>query len=301
MNQGLRRNFQLMGAMLAGLLFPAAHEFQFLIRYFIMAMLFLSFLELRPVSFTRHHAWLLGASWVVGGLAWAVLRPWNAEIALTALLIGLTPTATAAPVITQMLGGRTEFVVSSVLLSNLAAGLVYPLVIPWVMGPSLGVPVGAIFPFLVQTLGVVLLPFVLAQAVRLGAPALKEKLLRLRHVSFYLWLATLFLATANAGFFIQHSWHDTGIHLRIVLVSLLAAGLCTVNFWVGRRIGGKAWALEASQSLGQKNTMLSIWFALTFINPLVALGPIFYILCHNSYNAWQLSRLKSPPESLPER
>ena len=35
-----------------------------------------------------------------------------------------------------------------------------------------------------------------------------------------------------------------------------------------------------------------IWVALTFINPLVAMGPTFYILYHNLYNSWQIYRFE---------
>ena len=279
--------------MLLGLLCPEAHEFQFIIRYFIIAMLFWSFLEMRPVSFVRQHVWLLLANWAVGGLAWAVLHPWNRELALTALLIGLTPTATAAPVITEMLGGRTEFVLSSVLLTNLTAAVVYPLVIPPALGTGEPLSIAPILPFLAQTLSVVLLPFAVAQLIRRRLPSLKTVLSRGRFLSFYLWLATLFLATANASFFIRHSWDRAGVHAQVAIIAAVAAAICATNFWLGRKLGGTAWALEAGQSLGQKNTMLSIWFALTFVNPMVALGPICYIIFHNSYNAWQLSRMKA--------
>jgi BASS family bile acid:Na+ symporter len=33
---------------------------------------------------------------------------------------------------------------------------------------------------------------------------------------------------------------------------------------------------------------LTIWLALTFINPVVALGPTCYVLYHNAYNSFQL-------------
>ncbi|MEK7414548.1 MAG: hypothetical protein AAB263_14635, partial [Planctomycetota bacterium] len=46
---------------------------------------------------------------------------------------------------------------------------------------------------------------------------------------------------------------------------------------------------EASQSLGQKNTTLTIWMAATFANPIVALAPTFYVLWHNLVNAAQLA------------
>jgi BASS family bile acid:Na+ symporter len=69
--------------------------------------------------------------------------------------------------------------------------------------------------------------------------------------------------------------------------------LCVVNFSLGRFIGGKKYSFEAGQSLGQKNTIFSTWVALNFFHPLAALGPIFYILCHNLYNAYLLYSRKN--------
>jgi len=50
-------------------------------------------------------------------------------------------------------------------------------------------------------------------------------------------------------------------------------------------LGGRNHWQEASQALGQKNLAFVIWISLTFINPLVAMGPTFYILYHHPYNS----------------
>jgi bile acid:Na+ symporter, BASS family len=64
--------------------------------------------------------------------------------------------------------------------------------------------------------------------------------------------------------------------------------ICIINFSVGALLGGHYYWQEASQSLGQKNLSFVIWIALTFINPLVAMGPMFYILYHHLYNSWSI-------------
>jgi len=65
-----------------------------------------------------------------------------------------------------------------------------------------------------------------------------------------------------------------------------------INFGLGALLGGERFRQESSQSLGQKNNSFVIWIALTFINPLVAMGPTFYILYHNLYNSWQIYRFE---------
>ena len=62
------------------------------------------------------------------------------------------------------------------------------------------------------------------------------------------------------------------------------------SFALGRWIGGREFPAEASQALGQKNTTFTIYLALTYASPLVALGPTFYVVWHNLWNSWQLHR-----------
>jgi len=287
MNQSLLRTVKLLGAMILGLAFPAAHVFQFLVPYAIMAMLWIAFLDIRPIGFRREHLLVLALNWGVGIAAWSVLMPFDRQLAFAALLIGLTPTATAAPVVTGMLGGRVDFVAGSVLVTNVTAGLLFPVVLPWLLGSDLTIQTA---PFLKQTVCIILGPLVVAQALRAAAPVWTQAILRFRHVSFYLWLAVLFLVSANASEFLRNQWQH-GMHLgQVGQIALVAVILCAINFWVGLKAGGKGIPREVSQSLGQKNTLLTIWIAMTYVNPMVALGPTFYILCHNSYNAWQLAR-----------
>ena len=74
-------------------------------------------------------------------------------------------------------------------------------------------------------------------------------------------------------------------------IFLLAALLCFVNFTAGYFLGEPHFRRECSQSLGQKNTMLMLWVGLAFFNPIVALGPTFYVVCHNLWNSWQLRQI----------
>ena len=80
-------------------------------------------------------------------------------------------------------------------------------------------------------------------------------------------------------------------HLVLVEIAAVTLFICAINFTLGRLIGGRAYGAEASQSLGQKNTSFTLLLALTYANPLVALGPTCYILWHNLWNSWQLHRV----------
>ena len=71
-------------------------------------------------------------------------------------------------------------------------------------------------------------------------------------------------------------------------IDTISALVCIANFAIGWWIGGREFRREASQALGQKNTTFTIYLALTYASPLVALGPTFYVVWHNLWNSWQL-------------
>jgi BASS family bile acid:Na+ symporter len=78
----------------------------------------------------------------------------------------------------------------------------------------------------------------------------------------------------------------------LVPIGLISLVICVINFGAGALLGGRAHLKEARVSLGQKNLTFVIWIAITFINPLVAMGPTFYILYHHIYNSWLIYRFE---------
>jgi BASS family bile acid:Na+ symporter len=129
-------------------------------------------------------------------------------------------------------------------------------------------------------------PLILARLVS-HLPSGTQKIIRMgKQLSFPIWLVNLFIITANASNFLRNENSDSAATL--ITIALISLVLCVVNFGVGALLGGRQNWQEASQSLGQKNLSFVIWIALTFINPLVAMGPTFYILYHHLYNSWSI-------------
>lgn len=111
---------------------------------------------------------------------------------------------------------------------------------------------------------------------------------KLKDVTFGIWVVILVLIAANASYDISSR---EGISERVLeQIGVIALLVCGVNFGLGYLLGGRTRAAECSQALGQKNTTLSIYLALTYASSIAALGPTFYVLWHNLWNAWQLYR-----------
>jgi BASS family bile acid:Na+ symporter len=262
------------------------------LRYLLATMLLLTFskLELRRETFRPLHLRLVLAQFAIGFLAYAALWPFNANLALAGFMIGVTPTATATPVITAMLGGEIGFATVAVMLSNVATALLVPPLLPWLTPPEI-LQVNGLSPWQVpaEVAAVVGLPLIAALALKRFWPTGRTALARLNPASYFIWAAVLAIVCAKSTHFLftDQAGIPPAMLAGLVAISLT---LCAINFTTGRYLGGKPLALEAGQALGQKNTALTIWMSLAFINPIVALGPTFYVLWHNGFNSWQLWR-----------
>ncbi len=271
--------------MALGALLPQLHGLAFLVQYVLMFMLFFAFLdiEFKPGSFQIGVLWVLIANLSVACTGYWLFAASNPTLALAAFMTGIAPTAIASPVIISFIEGRVEYMVGAVLLTNIAIALVIPFALPVLLGAHLQI---SVWQILGPVLVVMFVPLALARLVS-RLPSDAQTFIRAgKRYSFPIWLFNLFLISVKASHFIrEENPGSVAVLLQIALVSLV---ICTLNFALGALIGGRRYWQEASQALGQKNNSFVIWIALTFINPLVAMGPTFYILYHNLYNSFQI-------------
>lgn len=271
-----------------GMMFPSAHSLNFLLRWILVGMLYLVCLQLDPHQLKpqKLHWKLLMANIMMGVVPYAVLLLCGAtQLALAAFFIGIAPTANAAPVIMNFLRGRPGFVVTSFVITNLGVSLALLALLPPVTGNSSFTFIWDIFKMLLL---VIALPAAAAAITRHFYPKAKSWQAKCRNISFSAWSLMLFIIAADAGFFFRSN--PDVPKLLVLEIALLSLIICAVNFTVGGLLGGRKYGREASQSLGQKNTSFIIFMAITFANPLAALGPVFYVLWHNSWNAIQMYR-----------
>lgn len=279
---GQGKGLSLLFTMLIGAFVPQAHAFSFLIQYLLMVMLFFSFLDIE-FKFQKSVLWVLLANVAVAFAAYAALAPFSLTLALAAFMTAIAPTAIAAPVIISFIGREVEYVVASVVLTNIASALIVPIALPSLLGAEIQI---SVWEVLQPVLVVMFVPLILAQLVKLLPANSQEFIRKGKTFSFPIWLINLFIISANASDFLRNGNTDSLSTLGIIaFVSLI---ICIINFGVGALLGGRSHWQEASQSLGQKNLSFVIWIALTFINPLVAMGPMFYIVYHHLYNSWSI-------------
>ena len=271
----------------AGGLLPSAAAYAWLTRYLLMTMLFLIFLRVKieRIRPRATHWRLLAANLIIALAAWLTVRFLTGSeiLARAAFFTAASPTAAAAPVIMKFLGGNAEFVLTSFLVTNLGVPLALTGLIPLVTGEMTW---SFLFRVAVDLLILIGIPMVSALLLRRKFPVLRQMADKSSSVSFLMWIGMLFFAAASASNSVRNTpGVSGGIFLQIAGLSAI---LCVINFSTGFFLSEKRCRREASQALGQKNTMLLICLALTFAGPIPALGPTFYILWHNLWNAAQM-------------
>lgn len=266
--------------------------------YLIFVMLFFTFCRIDPsqLKFRRVHAVFLVIQ-VLGSafLYYLLYYMGQREIAESAMMCLLAPTAAASAVVTLKLGGDGASNTTYVLLSSLAVALLVPLWFPLIHPQGAGLPFWwACWGILKKVLPVLVGPFLLAMLVKRYLPRFHDCVASWHEVSFYLWAGCLVFAAAQMVDAIEKSHFGWGLTLLLALISAL---LCVGQFYWGKRLGRHYGdPISGGQSLGQKNIILAIWIASMFLSdgpddtPMAIVGLGTYIIWQNLINSWQLYR-----------
>lgn len=282
------RDFLMPVAIVLGIMFPSAHALSFLMPWLIALMMFLSFVG--PVNATAKGATRRVAVRVLlASLAFALLLSvlgclgnWSVPMLLAGVLLCLAPPANAAPAMARVLGGNPLLMLKLVVGGHLVATLVLPLLAALYhdsaghAGTGIALQVFRSIALLVGS------PILLAFVLKWRFPHTAAICAKATPYVMFLWSFMVFVVLANASYNVrellasgQFDWPGL---LQVGLLSLL---LAVALFFTGWKLGGKQYAVETSQGLGQKNTVLAIWVAQAYFHPVAALGPVFYVVWQN--------------------
>lgn len=279
--------------MMGGIIFHDwIHYLSFLTPYLIFIMLTITYTRIRSseLRITRFQ-WSLLAVQVIGcWLVYGMLLPVNEQIATAAFLCVFMPTATAAPVITGMLGGSVTKLATYSLLSNLMVALAAPTFLSLVNDSGAEITFSDSFTTIcAQVVPLLIVPLVVAILMRHSAPKLHKAIAEHQSISFWMWAVALFIVMGRAvSFMIKQPISELPTMIGMAAASLV---VCCLQFYIGRKVGGRLGdKISGAQGLGQKNTIIGLWMALTYLNPIVSVGTATYIVWQNSINSFQLYR-----------
>lgn len=261
--------------------------------FLIFAQLLLTFCKVdwRELMPSPWHGWLLlfqivSASVLAALLIFIPMDGSYREVFEAAMVCLICPTATAAAVITGKLGGSASSLTTYTLLSNIFAAVAVPLIFPLVEPHADITFFTAFLKILGKVFPLLLFPFFLALFFRYVLPKVHHFLLGFHDLAFYLWGAALAIVTGQTVKSLMTSEVPGSVQILIALAGFIT---CALQFYLGKRIGTiYKDRISAGQALGQKNTVLAIWMAYTYLDPVSSVGPGSYVLWQNIFNSWQL-------------
>ncbi|MBD5308752.1 MAG: transporter [Bacteroides sp.] len=260
----------------------------FLAPYLIFVMLFVTFCRINPrhIHVGRLSVWCMIVQLVGSALSYFACLPLGNEIAQGVMICFFCPTATAAPVITGMLGGSVERVATYSLVSNIIVALLAPPVFSVIGAEGVDL-LGATLRIAGSVIPLIIVPLLCAMLLRKVSGKMCNAVATHQGASFYLWSVSLIIVVGNAVSFVMKE--PPSMIMPMILLAFLAGVACVIQFCIGRKIGAKSGdKIAGAQGLGQKNTVLAIWMALTYLNPLASIAPAAYIAWQNTINSLQL-------------
>ena len=282
-------------AMVGGILFyPWMGYLQFLSPYLIFTMLFITYcrLDFRHISLGRFQWVLLGVQMLIAALAYLSLAWVNHTVAEGVFICVFIPTATAAPVICAMLGGSLPKLATYSLLCNVFVAIVGPFVLALIGDTQYGFMESFIM-ILRMVMPLLLGPILASLLIRNALPKFHEAVKAHQSISFYLWAVSLFIIVGGCVSFIINHYRPEELWTMIWL-AVGALVVCLLQFKIGRMVGRRFGdPVSGGQGMGQKNTVLAVWIALAYMNPVASIAPASYIAWQNIINSWQIMRHKS--------
>lgn len=224
-----------------------------------------------------------------GFFVWLITLTSDADVKL--LLEGMficiiCPTAAAAPVVTEKLGGSIGSLTIYTIIANVVTSVIIPLFFPMVEKSADIEFFAAVLMVLKNVTVVLVVPLVLAFTSRKVIPSFTSWLAKKKDLGFYLWCVNLAIVS---GVTMRNILLSTVSGHTLVLLIILPLFVTIALFAIGKAVGRPFGdSISAGQALGQKNTVVGIWLTISFLNPLAAVAPGAYVLWQNMVNAWQL-------------
>jgi len=203
------------------------------------------------------------------------------------LAVFIAPMAAVGAVVTQKIGGNAATATTYTIISSTFTAIAVPLVYPLVE-PSIGMTFMELFlKILSRVFPTIMAPLAIALCLKWLMPKMHKFVAeKSKDYSFYLWGICTAVNTAQI---IRSIVSSPGSETMVVWICASVGMIVCIQFIIGKRIGTTYNdTIAAGQGLAQKNTVLSIWMAMSFLNPQAAIGPGACLLWQNIFNSWQI-------------
>lgn len=264
--------------------------------YLLFTMLFLEFSKINPrdlfpkrwIVYSFAYQLLMTGAMILL-LLWSGTPEWTRTMWLGTLVCVLSPTATAVAVMSSKLGGKGGSATTYAVLSSLFTAIAVPLFFPIVSSDNEQLSFAFLFvKIFKKVFPVIIVPLAMSLLMRRFTPRWHRAVAGFaKDKSYYLWSVCVGINCAQIARILCMGIVD----LKTTLIYVFYSGLlCMLNFILGKTFGnGCDDRISAGQSLGQKNTILAIWVAMTFLDPSTGIILGAYMIWQNIFNALQIS------------
>ncbi len=251
----------------------------------IFGMLFVTFCKVRisEMRVTQMHIILLSFQILLCFSSYFILRPFGEILAQGAMICFLAPIAMGAVAIGGILGGNVASIASFSLFCNFMIAIIAPYILS-----TLGNGECTFLQIIARVAPILVLPFVVAQVLKFVWRDVADWIGRNSGISFYLWIISMIITLGRTTSFI-FSYDGSATISEQIWLAIVALIACIIQFLLGRAIGRRFdEQITAGQSLGQKNTVLAVWLAQSFLTPISSIAPTAYIIWQNLINSLQI-------------
>ncbi len=253
----------------------------------IFAMLFVTFckVRMRDLRFRPIHLALILFQIVAAPLSYYMFLPFGEVVAQGAMACFLAPIAMAAVAVGALMGANVITLVSYTLICNVVMSFVIPVFLN-----LFGNGECTVAEIFVRVVPLLVAPIVVAQTLKRVWRRAAKWIGARSQMAFYMWLFLMMVTLARTtNFTILHfDQYPLSTMLMLAAVALFA---CLVQYGLGKAIGSRFDdRVAGGQSLGQKNTVLTVWLAQTFLSPISSIAPTAYIIWQNIVNSYQIYR-----------
>lgn len=258
----------------------------------LFALLYVTFCKIQISDMRPRpwHFWLQAIRVVLSALlVWVISLTSDpqAKLVLEGVFVCvICPTAAAAAVVAEKLGGSIASLTVYTIIANVVTSVIIPLFFPMVERGADITFLSAMAMVLRNVTAVLVAPLLLALLSRRVIPCFTEWIKGIKDLAFYMWCFNLAIVTGvTVRNILSANVSGTVLALLLLLPLAVAVALFSIGKSVGRRYGD---SVSAGQALGQKNTVVAIWLTISFLNPLAAVAPGAYVIWQNLINAWQI-------------
>ena len=257
--------------------------------YLLFTMLFITFckVNLKEMKINKSHIIMLLFQLTCGFGVYFILRHFDEVVAQGVMSCILAPTATAAVVVTGLLGASVTSVATYTLLTNIAISIFCPILFSFTNSYDLATFARSSLNIMMHVFPVIVLPMIVSIVLKFVSPKAAEFVGQRKSLSFYVWILTVTIVMARTTEFVINQNVDN--YLVEIILAASALVICVVNFMLGRKTGSLVGDAETGgQSLGQKNTALMIWLVQSYLNPVASVACAAYVVWQNVGNSLQL-------------